>query len=89
MIDENQAHEVGGDTEKMRAAGPVLILDGDESEIGFVEKRGWLESVVGAFAPQVTRSEPSKFGVDERHQMIQGRLIASLPLVEQSGDRRP
>jgi len=61
---------MGCNSEEMRTAGPVLISDGKETEIRFVEKRsGWRVWSL-RFALEIAGGELSQFGVNERDQMI-------------------
>jgi hypothetical protein len=48
-----------------------------------MDQGGWLQRVALAFLPQVLDSKPTKFFVDERHEVIEGLFIAVRPLGQQ------
>jgi hypothetical protein len=63
-VDEDTAHDVGGDTDEVFAILPVDVLFG-EAEVGFVDEGGGLEGVVAALAAHVGGGDAMEFGVDE------------------------
>ena len=47
----------------------------DELQVGFVNQRGRLKSMVLSFPPQVSRGKCSQFGVDVRKQLLCGLAV--------------
>jgi hypothetical protein len=52
----------------------------DEPQIGFVDKAGRLQGVIGAFALQILAGEPAQFFIDEWHQPCGRFAVASAPI---------
>ena len=75
VINEDLTHDVGGEADKVGAAVPVDVFAG-EAEVGFVDERGGLESMVGALATHVGLGEAVEFGVDEREEALGGGGVA-------------
>ena len=88
LIDEDLAHEMGGDAEEVGAAFPVGESLGDEAEVGFVDERGGLEGGHVALTAEVTIGQAVEFLIDERCQEIEGGFIAALPIDEKLSNGR-
>jgi len=52
VVHQHLAHDAGGETDEMRAAGPVDGLAG-EAQVGLMDERGGLQGVVGTLAAHV------------------------------------
>jgi hypothetical protein len=69
VIDQDSAHGLSADGEKMGAALPIDTGLVDEPQIGFVHQGGWLEGVIGSFVAEMACREGFEFVVDKRHEL--------------------
>ena len=86
MVNQNLAHEAGGDGVEV---APVFELWGGgagEPEVDFVDQGGGLEGMARAFAPEGTHGEPVQLTVDKGDELFEGRCLAFTPLLEEDGD---
>ena len=81
VVHENPPHRLGGDTKEVRAILPSYGALIDQLEESLMDERGRLKGMVGPFAAQVARCQPSQFGVDLRNQLIQRVLAPIGPLL--------
>jgi hypothetical protein len=86
VVDEDAAHDAGGDGVEVRAVLPVGDLQVDELEVGLVDEGGCLEGVVAFFAAHVAAGDDVKFVVDGRDQPGSGVLVACLEPVKEGSD---
>jgi hypothetical protein len=86
VVNEDAAHEGGGDGEEVGAGLPVDLLDAGEAEIGFVDEGGGLEGVVGCFAAEVDGGDAAQFGVDERDKPFFCLPVALFQFDEELGN---
>ena len=87
-VDENAAHHLRGDAEKMRAVAPLYAPLIDETEICLVNERRRLQRVSLIFASHGSRGLTMELVVDRREKTI-GRVgVTVAPGEEQSGDIR-
>jgi len=70
LVDQNTAHHLRGDAEELSAVLPDRSVLIDESQVGFVNQRGWLEGMVWALMAKVLGGPPPKFLVHERDQRV-------------------
>ena len=91
MVHQDLAHQPRRHSKEMRAVLPVGARLIDESQVGLMDKRRWLQRVALAFFPQVAGCKLTKFPVDERSQLIEGLLVTLRPFGQQQrhfmGDR--
>jgi len=85
VVDEDLAHDVGGEADEVGAAVPVDVFAG-EAEVGLVDEGGCLEGMVGALAAHVGLGEAVEFGVDEGKQAVGGSAVAVVHGFEELGD---
>lgn len=85
VVDQDAAHDVGGDGDEVLAVVPLGVFAG-EAEVGFVDEGGGLEGVVGALAAHVGGGEAMEFGVDEGKEFLSGVGVAFGHLVEEQRD---
>lgn len=78
MIDQNIAHELGGDGEEMHAVIPVNRIVVDEPQVSFVHQGGAFESVLIALSRNAP-GQPAQLVVDQRHQLFACRAVAVVP----------
>jgi hypothetical protein len=76
MVNQNAAHRLRGDTEKVCAILPIHTCLIYEFEIGFVHERGRLQGVIRTLLAQVVIRQPPQFVVNERHQTRRRVFIA-------------
>jgi hypothetical protein len=84
VVNEDLAHDVGGEANEVSAVGPVDVFAG-EADISFVDEGGGLEGVAGALATHVGLGEAVKLGVNEREQAVGGGGIAGMHGFEELG----
>src|SRR6476659_9326930 len=85
VIYENTAHQLCGDSEKLRAALPVGMCLIDETKISLVDERSGLQRVPRMFASHVVVGEPAQLVVDQWYQLVERSLIAIGPIQNQLG----
>src|SRR5580765_1818530 len=85
LVDQNTAHHLRGDAEELSAVLPDRSVLIDESQVGFVNQRGWLEGMVWALMAKVLGGPPPKFLVHERDQRVTRGDVAFAPGAEQFG----
>ena len=88
MVDQDPAHQLGGDAEEVRAALPVDLSLPGELEEGLVDERGRLEGVIAPLPGKIPGRERVQLVVHEGDQAFQGRAAAGLPLPQQASDIR-
>ncbi|OLE67189.1 MAG: hypothetical protein AUG74_10970 [Bacteroidetes bacterium 13_1_20CM_4_60_6] len=64
----------------MRAIGKAGLSLVHQAQIGFVNERGRLQSVIRLLARHVTVSKASKFFVNERSQLFQSGFLSLAPI---------
>ena len=89
MVDQDTAHQAGGEGDEVHGATPLHPSLVDETQVGFVNQGGRLQRVLRAFPLQVTRRHAPKLVVDEGHQRCQRLFVAVAPLNEQTGHVTP
>jgi hypothetical protein len=63
----------------MSAVLPRDILTVDQPQIGFIDQCGRLQNVAGALGCHVAAGYAVQFSMDQRHELIQGHLVAAVP----------
>src|SRR5580698_8826180 len=86
VINENPAHELCGNGEKMRPIFPTHAFVVDQPKIGLVDESSGLQAVPRLLAPQVVTSEAAEFVVNNGRKLIEGVLVAGAPSLEQSAN---
>jgi len=86
MIDEDAAHEGGGEGEEVGAALPIDAVVADEFEPGLVDEGGGLEGVAGSFVLKVVSGEAAEFVVGEGSEFVESGGFAGAPSEEQLGE---
>jgi hypothetical protein len=71
VINQHPPHNLGGDSEEVRAVLPLHVLP-DEAEEGFVNEVGGLERVAGPLPPELAASNQPQLAVDEREELFEG-----------------
>ena len=88
MIHEDLPHGLSGNGQEM---GPALPIDArltDEFQVGFVDQRGRLKSMVLSFPAQVPRGKDPQFGVDVRKQLLCGMAVPRFEFLQELRDPR-
>jgi hypothetical protein len=84
VIHQNLAHQVGRDGQELR---PILTTHWsliNQAQIRLMNKRSWLESVVAPFPAQRAGCQSAEFTLNDRHKIIQCRLLTATPGLQQS-----
>jgi hypothetical protein len=76
VIDQNVPHDLGGNREEVRTILPTRRGLLHQSQVGFVDECGGLQSMVHSFAPHVSCSHLPKFAVNQWHELGCGLLIS-------------
>lgn len=77
VVDEDAAHDVGGEADEMGAVVPVDVLL-DQAEVGFIDQGGRLQGVVGALAAHAGVRDAMQLCVDERQELLGRCSIAGM-----------
>lgn len=86
VVDEDLAHETGGDAIEVGAGFPIRLAGAGETEPGFMNEGGGLEGFGGAFAGEVTAGEAAQLLIDEGREHRLRVAAAILPFNEQTSD---
>jgi hypothetical protein len=86
MIDQDLAHHLRGNRQKMHPIALIGLFLLDQPGVGFVDQGRGLKRMAGPFAAQMAVSDFTQFGLDQRNQIVQGGLVAVREGVEQHGD---
>jgi hypothetical protein len=86
VINEDGPHSLSGHAEKVRPALPLDVFLIDEPQVGLVHEGGGPKRVPGRLPAHVTLGLPAQLAIDGRQQLIQRRLLATAPGLEQRGD---
>src|SRR5688500_5007834 len=86
IVDEDPAHHLRGDREKVRAIVPLNISLVDQTNECFVDKSRSLESVTSTLAVHVVMGQPVQLAIDHRRQVIKSCLVSVAPVQKQLSD---
>ena len=67
MIDQDTAHQLGGDGEKVCAILPMNALAIDKPQVRFIDHRRRLQRVAGMLSAHVVVSQASQLVINQRH----------------------
>ena len=70
----------------MDAVLPVDLLRTYQAQIGLIDERGRLQAVPGSLASHAATRDAMQLLVDERHQLLEGSIVAPAPGEQQGGD---
>jgi hypothetical protein len=62
------------------------MLNLDQPQIRFIDQRRRLQRVPGAFASHIVSGQTMQFGMNQRDQLLQRRLVAIAPSQQQLRD---
>lgn len=85
-VDQDAAHQLSGNREKMRAILPIDLGAIDQPDVDLIDKCCCLQKMPGSFARHISPRGPMQLAVDERGQLGQRLFVACLPGFEQSGN---
>src|SRR5580698_3954813 len=78
-IHKNAPHDLSRDSEEMNPIFPTRVLSVHQAQVCLIYERGGLKRVAGPLLPHLAPGHPVEFGVDQRYQPVQRRLIAIAP----------
>jgi hypothetical protein len=87
MIDKNAPHQLRRHAEEVGTVLPANIPPVNQPKINLINQCRGLQGVAGTFLAHVASSQSMQFRLDERNQLLEGRLIAVTPGAKQLGDR--
>ena len=79
VLDKNLTHDASRHSKEMRAVLPLGHIVANQSNIDLVHERCTLQCVIRAFPLQIMVSNLTQFGIDDRHEVIEGLLISASP----------
>ena len=83
VVDQDLPHKLRGDGKKMRTILPLRQVLLRHAYVRFMNQRGALQGVIGAFFLKIAAGDAVEFVVDERHQQIERGLISATPAHQQ------
>src|SRR5205814_2506123 len=83
---QNPSHELCGDAKELRPILPRRPTLIHEPQIQFVDQCRRIERVIAVFAAKLLSCDPPAFGVDHRHQAVEGARIALRPSNQETGN---
>ena len=91
VVGQDPPHHLGRDPEEVRAVLPVHAALVHEAQEGLVDQVVGLEGLAGPLPAEVPPGQPPQLVVDERRDLVEGRVVTAVPPVEQERDvvRRP
>lgn len=72
VLDQDTAHGFGGGAEEVGAILPAWVIAGHQTEPGFVDEGGGLQSVAVLFLGHFASGQAAQFIVDHRQQFVRG-----------------
>src|SRR5579863_8320363 len=85
VIHKNAAHDAGAERKEMSPILPLDVLNVDQSEVGFINERGSLQSVPGILSGEAPAGDLAKLGVHQNDQALEGSRVIGAPSLEQAG----
>ena len=76
VIDEYPPHQARSHAKEVGPVAPVDLPLIDQSEVGFVNERGWLQRMAGFLAPQLRACDTAQVVVDNRDELVKGISFA-------------
>ena len=70
VIDEDVAHQFGGDGKEVRVILPIDVLHAGKAQISFVDEGSGLQGVVGGFLAEITGGETAQFFVHKSNKAL-------------------
>jgi hypothetical protein len=85
-VNQDLAHQLGGDGEEVSAVLPWDSGCIDELKVGLVDQRAGLQNVAGFFSQHVEVRQAVQLTVDKRDEFIKGRPFTAAPGMKQLSD---
>jgi len=79
MVNHDAPHQLRGRRDKVAPALPDRLRIIDQSQVGFVENGGGLQSVARAFPAHVMMGAPVQFGLHQWEQLLQRAVVSVAP----------
>ena len=79
MVHQNAPHELRRNPVELGAVLPASSLLINQAKIGLVNQGSGLQRVIRSLAPQVVSRQTSQFALDQRHELVEGRLVTTAP----------
>src|SRR5215813_4308180 len=83
MINQDSAHQLGCNSEKMSALLPLHPFLIDESNVGLIYQCSGLERMSHPLSPQIARCLTSQLVINDGHELIQCLFVAIAPSQQQ------
>src|SRR5258706_668024 len=80
VIDQDISHHPGCQTVKLCSSLPFDFLLIHQPQISFIDQGCWLQGVVGALAPKISRRQSAQLVIDQRHKALQRGRVTIAPL---------
>lgn len=88
VIEQNAPHNLRRNSEKLRAVLPRRARLVNQFQVGFVDERGRLQSMIRVFALHKPMRDAPEFLLDDWKKPFERMLVAVRPSREQFGDVR-
>lgn len=88
MVNEDLAHEAGGDGQKVGAAGVDVLALVDDAGVKLADQGGGLKGVAVKFAARLGFGDFVQFRVDVGEDAVEGGFVAAGEVLEFCGDGR-
>lgn len=82
VVYQNSSHQLRRDSKELCPTLPGCVSLIDELQKDFVNECGRLKGVIRPLAPQLVSRDAPQFWINQRHQTMQRRLVATTPLGE-------
>lgn len=86
VVDEDPAHEAGGEAEEVAAVFEAEFALFEEAEVELIDESGGLHEAAGAFAAAEGGGDVAEAGVDLFEEGREGGLVTGFPLTQQERD---
>jgi hypothetical protein len=86
MIGQNHAHDFGREGVEVSAISPVSFFLRNHAQTHFIDQVGRLEFSGIPLSSYVGGGHFTQVGVDERHQLLEGRRLTVSPLCQEQSD---
>ena len=89
MIHKDLSHHLRRQRKKVNSALPIAGFAVYQTEVGFMDKCGWLQGMITALSGQVSLRHPAQFLIDEGNEGVPGGDIPTIPADKQFSDSVP
>jgi hypothetical protein len=85
-VEQDAPHQLRGDPEEVRSILPADLPLINKPQKGLVDQSRGYERLARALPPHVSMRKPVQLLINQRHQLLERRLIALIPGKKQLGN---